>query len=51
MPANTTLHIELGTGFWLFLTVVVAGLTLWATLGTDRLTSVIKGSVGDAFRR
>ena len=51
MPTNTSLHIELGTGFWVLIIVLVIVGILLATLGPSRLRSVIEGGIGDAFRR
>lgn len=48
---TTTVHIELGTAFWLLVAVLIAGLVLWSVLGSERMAEVIRGGVEDTFSR
>ena len=42
MTTTTTLHIELGTAFWLLIAVLIGGVILWSKLGSEGITRVIK---------
>jgi len=46
-----TVHIELGTGFWILIIFIVIMGILMATLGTGRLRNIITGGFQDAFHR
>ena len=48
---TTTVHIELGTAFWLLMAAIIVGLVLWSVLGSARMASIIRGSVDDTFGR
>lgn len=51
MATTTTVHIELGATFWLLIALLIAGGVLWVLLGSERLSSVIRGGFQDAFGR
>ena len=48
---TTTINIQLGTAFWLLIAVLIVGLVLWSVLGSERMATVIRGSVDDTFGR
>ena len=51
MATTTTVHIELGTAFWLLIAVLIIGLILWSKLGSEGMSQVIKDGVHDSFGR
>ena len=51
MTTTTTVHIELGTAFWLFMAVVIVALILWSKLGSEGMSRVLGNGVKDAFGR
>lgn len=51
MTTTTTVHVELGTAFWLLTFVLIVGIVMWVKLGSEKMTKVISGGMGDAFRR
>ncbi|MFC1953513.1 hypothetical protein ACFLWR_05230 [Chloroflexota bacterium] len=48
---TTSIHVQLGTAFWLMLFVVIIGMVMWAKLGGEKMGKVISGGIGDAFGR
>ena len=40
-----TVNIELGTGFWIFLTVLMLAFVAWRVLGKEKLEEVVSHSV------
>ena len=51
MATTTTVHIELGSTFWLLIAKLIGGLVLWSVLGTEKLSGAIKGGIQDTFSR
>lgn len=51
MATTTSIQVELGAAFWLLMFPLIAGMIMWAKLGTDKMGRVINGGLGDAFRR
>ena len=51
MTALTSIHIQLGTAFWLMLFVLIIGSVMWAKLGSEKMGKVLSGGIGNAFGR
>ncbi len=51
MTTTTTVNIELGTAFWLFIAVLIGGLILYSKLGSKGMSKAIRGGINDAFGR
>ena len=51
MATTTTVHIELGSTFWLLIAAIIGGLVLWSMLGSEGLSWVVRGGFQDAFGR
>ena len=51
MTTTTTVHIELGTAFWLLVAVMIGGMILWSKLGSEGMSRVFTTGVTDAFNR
>ena len=49
MTTTTTVHIELGTAFWLLVAVLIGGVILWSKLGSEGMSRVLSSGVRDAF--
>ncbi len=50
MTTTTSVHVELGTAFWLLVAVLIGGLILYSKLGSEKMSKVLRGGIGDAFR-
>ena len=48
---TTTIHIELGWAFWLLIALLIGGIVLYSKLGSERMSKVLSGGIGDAFGR
>jgi len=44
----TTVHVELGTAFWLLIVVLIGGLVVYSKLGSYKVSKVINSGIGDA---
>jgi hypothetical protein len=51
MVTTTTINIQLGTAFWLLIALLIAGGVLWSVLGSEKLSSAIRGGFQDSFGR
>ncbi len=51
MTTTTSIHVQLGTAFWLMLFVLIVGITMWAKLGSEKMSKVLSGGIRDAFNR
>jgi len=51
MTTTTSIHVQLGTAFWLMLFVLIVGMVMWVKLGSEKMGKVISGGIGDAFGR
>ena len=51
MTTTTSIHVQLGTAFWLLLFVIIAGIVMWAKLGSEKMSKVLSGGIRDAFNR
>lgn len=51
MVTTTTVHIELGTAFWLLIALLIVGGVSWSLLGSEGMSRVIRGGLQDAFGR
>ena len=51
MSTTTTVHIELGTAFWLLMAVIIGGLVIYLKIGSGGMSRVLTGGVKDAFGR
>jgi hypothetical protein len=49
MTNTTSVHVELGTAFWLLVAVLIGGLVLYSKLGSERMSKVLRSGIGDAF--
>jgi hypothetical protein len=48
---NINVGFQLGTGFWVFLTVLVLLVVFWHKLGSERMGNVFSGAWHDAVAR
>ncbi len=51
MTTTTSIHVQLGTAFWLLLFALIIGIVMWAKLGSEKVGKVLSGGIGDAFGR
>jgi len=51
MTTTTTVLIELGTAFWLLVTVIIRGMILWSKFGSEGMSRVFSSGVHDTFGR
>ncbi len=51
MATTTSIHIQLGTAFWLLLFVLIVGIVMWTKLGSEKMSKVLSGGIRDAFNR
>jgi len=51
MATTTTINIQLGSAFWLLIALLIVGGVLWSLLGSERLSSTIRGGFQDTFGR
>ena len=51
ITTTTSIHVQLGTAFWLMVVVLIIGLVMWAKLGSEKMGKVLSGGIGDAFNR
>ena len=51
MTTTTSIHVQLGTAFWLMLLVLIIGIVMWAKLGSEKMSKVLSGGIRDAFGR
>lgn len=51
MTTTTTVHIELGSAFWLLIAAIIGGLVLWSVLGSEKMSRIIQGGWQDAVGR
>ena len=51
MATTTSIHVQLGTAFWLMVFVLIAGIVMWAKLGSEKMAKVLSNGIGDAFNR
>ena len=51
MTTTTSIHVQLGTAFWLLLFVLIIGIVMWTKLGSEKMGKVLSGGIGDAFGR
>ena len=49
VTTTTSIHVQLGTAFWILLTVLIVGGVMWVKLGSDKMGKVISEGIGDAF--
>ena len=43
MTTTTSIHVQLGTAFWLLLFVIIAGIVMWTKLGSEKMGKVLEG--------
>lgn len=48
---NGNVNLELGTGFFIFLTILLLLIVLWWSVGGERMTNVFSGAWRDAVAR
>jgi len=51
MVTTTSIHVQLGTAFWLMVFVLIVGIVMWAKLGSEKMSKVLSGGISDAFGR
>jgi hypothetical protein len=51
MATTTTVHIEMGTAFWLLMAVIIGAIILWLKLGSEGMGRVLSNGVKDTFGR
>jgi len=51
MTTTTSIHVQLGTAFWLMVFVLIMGIVMWAKLGSEKMSKVLSGGIRDAFNR
>jgi hypothetical protein len=51
MTTATSIHIQLGTAFWLMLFVLIVGIVLWAKLGSEKMSKVLGGGIRDVLNK
>ena len=51
MTTTTSIHVQLGTAFWLMLFVLIVGIVMWVKLGSEKMSKVLSGGIRDAFNR
>ena len=51
MTITTSIHVQLGTGFWLIVFVLIVGIVMWVKLGSEKMSKVLSGGIRDAFNR
>jgi hypothetical protein len=51
MTTTTSVHVELGTVFWLLVAVLIGGLVLYSKLGSEKIGKVLSGGIGNALRK
>ncbi len=51
MTTTTSIHVQLGTAFWLLTFVLIVGIVMWAKFGSEKRSKVLSGGIGDAFGR
>jgi hypothetical protein len=51
MTTTTSVHVELGTAFWLLLFVLIVSIVMWTKLGSEKMSKVLSGGIRDAFGR
>lgn len=49
MTTTTSIHVQLGTTFWLLLFVLIVGIVMWTKLGSEKMGKVLRGGIRDAF--
>ena len=49
MTTTTSIHVQLGTAFWLMVFVLIVGIIMWAKLGSEKMSKVLSGGIRDAF--
>jgi len=49
MTTTTSIHVQLGTAFWLLLFVSIVGIVMWTKLGSEKMTKVLSSGIRDAF--
>ncbi len=45
MTTTTSIHVQLGTAFWLMLFVLIAGIVMWTKLGSEKMGKVLSGGL------
>lgn len=48
MTTTTSIHVQLGTAFWLLTFVLIVGVVMWAKLGSEKMGKVLSRGIGDA---
>ena len=48
---TTSIHIQLGTAFWLMAFVLIVGIVMWTKLGSEKMSKVLSSGIRDAFNR
>ena len=51
MTTTTSIHVQLGTAFWLLVFVLIVGIVMWVKLGSEKMSKVLSGRIGDVFNR
>ena len=51
MPTTASVHVELGTAFWLMVFVLIVGIVMWAKLGSEKISKMLSSGIRDAFYR
>ena len=51
MVTTTSIHVQLGTAFWLMVFVLIIGIVMWAKLGSEKMRKVLSSGIRDAFGR
>jgi hypothetical protein len=46
VTTTTSIHVQLGTAFWILLTVLIVGGVMWVKLGSDKMGKVISEGGG-----
>jgi hypothetical protein len=51
MTTTTSIHVQLGTAFWLLVFALIVGIAMWAKLGSENMSKVLSGGIRDAFQK